>query len=802
MEGRGGRSQPANSPPSTTTAEEAVNRRRRSILTSLPSIQLISDALLTSCRFLAANLDCHPTFTNYMVPSMQQFFPHLLFSFIYSFSSRPAGVISKEEKQPKSPGVQKDKAPLPPSSANCAKGMILIPALSSPSPPSAGGEIRRPCTLSLPPSFATSSVSSDGSSPAGTNVRKRRAATLSRIDLSAVALTKELCSSSESLNGDKGIGGDARVGEGQQSPSLGAEESLATSGLAFSSFAGPPFSDRSDPLKRLRLCSTSSTSTTIGGSGGSSLSSDSDTEFSPQSVASVHVQPQQQQQRPLKQPPTLAELEFEHGDEPNSPKQAHFASGGLVIGDDSVGIFELVGDGRNCKAVNIATQSVFHCQVMKSDEFRHLSEIVARVQIASIHYSEDEFEQRRDLLLPLQQLLVVRSSIRAGLVYVLLPDHFGNLHQLVEEENFGSDRRNASSTRLTERRMQPILKQIATLVELCHRIGLFFRDFRLRKFVFTDSERTKIRVNNVLDLCLVDNPTNDLLAFREFVPAYVAPEILDKKNALYGAKAADVWAFGVLMFTLLNGRYPFFESSPSPIALLRRIRAHRLSFPISKSISEPSRWLLHALLNHNPSERPAAEELLGAHWFRTDTTFSEGDLANGSKFSVRGKPKYDNEVPIAFGRLVPSVPGRISPPAAQVPSATTRVLFSPSGDSPPSLAELIELRRAQRHSPRWQRQQRASADQMDRRNIDLPQRSKLKRTGTEGRPNCLSAIRGPFRRVDVVPPKVVEVYRPRSDRHSTVINPNEFRGGHNQCTLFNSNRHTVRKTRLKLCLVS
>jgi serine/threonine protein kinase len=40
-----------------------------------------------------------------------------------------------------------------------------------------------------------------------------------------------------------------------------------------------------------------------------------------------------------------------------------------------------------------------------------------------------------------------------------------------------------------EKRIQPILKQIAILLEFCHRIGLYFRDFRLRKFVFTDSEK-------------------------------------------------------------------------------------------------------------------------------------------------------------------------------------------------------------------------------------------------------------------------------------------------------------------------
>ncbi|KAL3091623.1 hypothetical protein niasHT_024205 [Heterodera trifolii] len=544
--------------------------------------------------------------------------------------------------------------------------MLAVSAFSSQSTPSSDGEVRRPCTLSLPSSVP---------SPIA-NIRKRRAGTLSRIDLSAVAtFSKELCSSSESLSGDA-----ARGGEGIQSPSMGSEESLPCASSALG-----PFSDRIDPLKRLRLCSTSSTTTTT--INGIALAADSDNDCP--------------LQKPLRRPPTLAELELENGEESNSPKHSHLASGGLVIGDAFDGRFELVGDGRNCKAVDMASQTVFHCQVLTNAQFRHFSEIVSRVRMASAHYNEDEFEQRRDSLLPLSQLRLATSSARSGFFYVLLPDHHGNLHQLVEEgENVGPDRRNCETIRWTEGRMKPILKQMATLVEFCHRIGLFFRDFRLRKFVFSDSERTKVRVNNVLDLCLADSPTSDSLAFRDFVPAYVAPEILDRKNTAYGARAADIWAFGVLMFTLLNGRYPFFEASPSPIALLRRIRAHRLSFPISNFISESARWLLYSLLNQNPSERPTAKELLEAHWFRNGVSPGDGTTP---------MPKCPTVLRRKFCREVPSSPERFVPSFWQLTSQLVTT-FSPSGESPQSLAEFGT---AQRFFPR-QIQRRAFADQMER----------------------------------------------------------------------------------------
>jgi hypothetical protein len=111
-----------------------------------------------------------------------------------------------------------------------------------------------------------------------------------------------------------------------------------------------------------------------------------------------------------------------------------------------------------------------------------------------------------NLLLPLDQLRVLRSDQRKELVYVstfppilrenpkychvvfqlLLPDHHGTLHQLLEENELSDG---GGPARLEEGRVQPILKQVALVVEFCHRIGLYFRDFRLRKFVFVDSEK-------------------------------------------------------------------------------------------------------------------------------------------------------------------------------------------------------------------------------------------------------------------------------------------------------------------------
>lgn len=384
-----------------------------------------------------------------------------------------------------------------------------------------------------------------------------------------------------------------------------------------------PDTDGNEELKRLRLCSQSSSThkTTFPSSPIYELLNSVNDVPSPQVDSLVQLP------HGVIQPiPNLAELE---GAETVTgsiklPHTKQLSNGGLILVDQERGHqFELVGDGRNCKAVDTSSQTFYHCQTLKLDEYKVVTEIMARMQNASKFYSEKEFEERSNLLLPLDQLRVLRNAQRQGIVFLLLPDHYGTLHQLMEENEMNfSDAASTSCSEdsgpahLSECRAQPILRQIVVLMEFCHRIGLFFKDFRLRKFVFIDEERQRIRVNNVLDLHLTLEPAGgDMIVSREFIPAYVAPEVLDKKNKMYAGGAADVWAFGVLMFTLLNGRYPFFESSPSPIALLRRIRAHHFTFPINESISGSARWLIHALLCPRPEDRPNAVQLLqSAHW--------------------------------------------------------------------------------------------------------------------------------------------------------------------------------------------
>jgi len=295
----------------------------------------------------------------------------------------------------------------------------------------------------------------------------------------------------------------------------------------------------------------------------------------------------------------IAELECSQG---SASARSHPTTNGSIttIGN---GTYEIVGGGRDVKAVHRDTNAIMQCQILKPEEFKIFVMVNERIKHAESMYHQSEFRQLKELIIPEGTVSIKGEN---GLWYILMPDHQGSLHSYVQSRK----------AVFTERQAQPIFKQIVELVEFCHQISIYLRDFKLRKFVFVDEKKYKIRLNSVLDLFVAPNLGEDAMSDRCVCPAYVAPEILDMKQKTYAAKTADVWGLGVLMFILLTGHYPFFDSNPR--AFFRRIKARRFSYPLSDSISHPARWLLYSLLRQNPCDRPSATELLHSLWLRTD----------------------------------------------------------------------------------------------------------------------------------------------------------------------------------------
>jgi serine/threonine protein kinase/Tfp pilus assembly protein PilF len=82
-------------------------------------------------------------------------------------------------------------------------------------------------------------------------------------------------------------------------------------------------------------------------------------------------------------------------------------------------------------------------------------------------------------------------------------------------------------------------------------------------------------------------------------PAYMAPEQFEGKPV---TPAADIYAFGVILYQLLTGRHPYPANTPVGVAI-RRLK--RPSFPSSVRHEVPRHWdrIIERCLEYEPSER-------------------------------------------------------------------------------------------------------------------------------------------------------------------------------------------------------
>lgn len=96
-------------------------------------------------------------------------------------------------------------------------------------------------------------------------------------------------------------------------------------------------------------------------------------------------------------------------------------------------------------------------------------------------------------------------------------------------------------------------------------------------------------------------------------PNYIAPEVLYGKETGHGFEV-DVWAIGIIMYTLLFGKPPF-QSSEIP-DIYNKIRALSYTFPEQSNVSEVARDLIRMILTSDPTQRPKLDDISKHVFFR------------------------------------------------------------------------------------------------------------------------------------------------------------------------------------------
>jgi serine/threonine protein kinase len=178
-----------------------------------------------------------------------------------------------------------------------------------------------------------------------------------------------------------------------------------------------------------------------------------------------------------------------------------------------------------------------------------------------------------------------------------------------------------------------IFKQIISAIQYCHSKGVSHRDIKMDNII----------IDRQLNVKLIDFGfgayINDKVSVFCGTPSYMCPEIVSKTP--YYGHHADIWALGILFYTLHAGDYPFRGSNDRE--LYKKIQKGTYSIPnnIPKSVAN----LIRQMLMISPLQRITADQVQKDDYFKE--TFEQYVIANDLKekcYTLYGKEIIDKLV--------------------------------------------------------------------------------------------------------------------------------------------------------------
>ncbi|KAK9308515.1 hypothetical protein QLX08_001507 [Tetragonisca angustula] len=169
---------------------------------------------------------------------------------------------------------------------------------------------------------------------------------------------------------------------------------------------------------------------------------------------------------------------------------------------------------------------------------------------------------------------------------------------------------------LSEKKTRYIMRQVFEGVQHVHNQGIVHRDLKPENILLDDNLNVKITDFGFARLLKTGDKLYDLCG----TPGYLAPEVL-KCNMFENAEGygyeVDIWACGVIMFTLLVGCPPFWHRKQ--MVMLRNIMEGKYSFtsPEWADITEAPKDLIRKLLVVDPKKRISIKEALEHSFFHT-----------------------------------------------------------------------------------------------------------------------------------------------------------------------------------------
>ncbi|CAI9723980.1 b kinase gamma catalytic chain, skeletal muscle heart isoform-like isoform X2 [Octopus vulgaris] len=182
---------------------------------------------------------------------------------------------------------------------------------------------------------------------------------------------------------------------------------------------------------------------------------------------------------------------------------------------------------------------------------------------------------------------------------------------------------------LSEKRTRIIIRQLLEAVDFVHEKSIVHRDLKPENILLDDDMNVKLTDFGLATILTDNQELTELCG----TPGYLAPEVLQvSMNELAPGyrEEVDMWAVGVIMYTLLSGSPPFWHRKQ--IYMLRSIMEGNYQFNSTEwnDVGNLPKDLISKLLVVDPKKRLTAKEAL-QHPFLNRDLGTEKKLFNAVK---------------------------------------------------------------------------------------------------------------------------------------------------------------------------
>jgi serine/threonine protein kinase len=261
-----------------------------------------------------------------------------------------------------------------------------------------------------------------------------------------------------------------------------------------------------------------------------------------------------------------------------------------------------------CRAISPIAQGAFS-QVARARHLNTQREIAVKTFVKAKVAKEAHLVQA--MKNELDVLKALQPSAHPNIANIIeLLDTKSSLHAILEYCGGGSLQRTLANrphaTGLAEREVIPIAAQVCGALAHMHGLGIAHRDIKPENVLFLDSSHAVVKI---CDFGFAVACGTRRVRTVCGSPQYMAPEL--SRREPYHAWAVDMWAFGALVFEMLEGKSAFRGSSMEQLNI-RIMRASHEAF--TAATPQPARSLIKALICIDVDKRLPACDALAHPW--------------------------------------------------------------------------------------------------------------------------------------------------------------------------------------------